>query len=137
MTYDPEEHDRHSIRLRGYDNTPSGAYSICIQNRKSLFGKIVHGATHLNDAGRMVENIWNALPILHPGLETDEFIVKLNHQKGPAELFDRRFQLTTGRCQFRLIAGLFFNDRDDKGGDGIDLMTVCPSQQISDIVKRS
>ena len=84
MTYDPEEHDRHSIRLRGYDYTPSGAYliTICIQNRKSLFGNIVHGAMHLNDAGRMVENIWNALPILHPGLETDEFIVKLNRLYG-------------------------------------------------------
>jgi REP element-mobilizing transposase RayT len=84
MTYDAEHHHRRSIRLRGYDYTQAGAYfiTICTQNRRSLFGRIVNGTMQLNDAGRMVESIWNTLPLLHPGLETDAFIVMPNHIHG-------------------------------------------------------
>jgi len=132
MTYDPEQHDRRSIRLRGYDYTQSGAYfiTICIQNRKSLFGKIVNGAMHLNDAGRMVERIWNALPILHPGLETDEFIVMPNHLHGII------FIAGTG-----FVAGPIDDERDDGReipNPGLDQATTrvdpTKSQNIGDIV---
>lgn len=132
MTYDPEQHDRRSIRLRGYDYTPSGAYliTICIQNRKSLFGKIVNGAMHLNDAGRMVERIWNALPILHPGLETDAFIVMPNHLHGII------FIAGTG-----FAAGPIDDERDDGReipNRGLDQATTrvdpTKSQNIGDIV---
>ena len=53
----------------------------------------------------------------------------------PRQSFDRCFLVAEGTGQLRLIAGLFFNDRDYKGGDRLDLMTMCPRQQISDIVK--
>ncbi len=52
----------------------------------------------------------------------------------PRQSFDRCFMVAEGTGQLHLIAGLFFNDRDYKGGDGLDLITMCPKQQISEIV---
>jgi putative transposase len=83
-SYNPTKHHRRSIRLRGYDYTQAGAYfiTICTQNHKCLFGNIVNGAMQLNDAGRTVETLWKMLPILHPDVEIDEFIVMPNHLHG-------------------------------------------------------
>jgi hypothetical protein len=53
----------------------------------------------------------------------------------PRQSLDRCFLVAKETGQLRLIAALLFNDRDYKGGDGFDLMTMCPRQQISDIVK--
>lgn len=36
----------------------------------------------LNDAGKMVEECWNAIPVRYPGIETDEFVVMPNHVHG-------------------------------------------------------
>jgi putative transposase len=42
MSYDPEKHQRRSIRLRGYDYSSPGKYfvTICVQQRKCLYGEI-------------------------------------------------------------------------------------------------
>jgi REP element-mobilizing transposase RayT len=84
ICYNPDIHNRHSIRLREYDYSQMGAYfvTICTQNRECLFGNIVDGKVILNDAGRMVESIWNELPQHYKGVETDEFIVMPNHFHG-------------------------------------------------------
>jgi REP element-mobilizing transposase RayT len=47
-----------------------------------LFGEIVDGKVILNDAGRMVESIWNELHQHYKGVETDEFVVMPNHFHG-------------------------------------------------------
>lgn len=80
----PERRSRRSIRLKGYDYAGAGAYfvTICAHNRECLFGKIVDGKMVLNDAGRMVETVWDQLPIRFPHLELDEFIVMPNHIHG-------------------------------------------------------
>ena len=59
MKYNPHIHHRRSIRLKGYDYSQNGAYfvTICVQNRKFLFGEIQNGEMILNDAGKMLENI--------------------------------------------------------------------------------
>jgi hypothetical protein len=56
MPYDPNRHHRRSIRLKGYDYSQAGAYSItlCTQERAGLFGRVVNGEMRLNDDGRMV-----------------------------------------------------------------------------------
>ncbi len=36
----------------------------------------------LNDAGRMVQDVWNDLPTFYPGVQTDAFIVMPNHIHG-------------------------------------------------------
>jgi REP element-mobilizing transposase RayT len=76
--------NRRSIRLRGYDYSKVGAYfvTICAQNRTCLFGEIVDGGMRLNDAGQMVQLVWNEMPAFYPGVETDEFVVMPNHIHG-------------------------------------------------------
>ena len=80
--------DRRSLRLKDYDYAQAGAYfvTVCIQNRLCLFGGIVDGEMRLNDAGRMVRSVWEALPNWFPGMELDAFVVMPNHVHGIATL---------------------------------------------------
>ena len=84
MTYDPERHHRRSIRLKGFDYSRSAIYfvTICVQNRKCLFGTILQNQMLLNDAGGMVSAEWLALPLRFPSVILDEFIVMPNHFHG-------------------------------------------------------
>ncbi|MEA3362694.1 MAG: transposase [Thermodesulfobacteriota bacterium] len=82
--YHPHIHNRKSIRLKGYDYSQAGLYfiTICCQNRACLFGKIDHGEMVLNDAGRMIDKIWNELPKIHSGIGINEFVIMPNHIHG-------------------------------------------------------
>ena len=84
MPYDPDKHQRHSIRLRGYDYRRAGAYflTLCAQDRQRLFGEVRESEMHLNDAGRMVERWWHELNHKFPGVETDAFVVMPDHIHG-------------------------------------------------------
>lgn len=84
MPYDPNRHNRRSIRLQGYDYSNPGGYfvTICVQNRECLFGAIDDGRVQLNDAGRMVERWWYKLPDKFPTVTVDEHIVMPNHFHG-------------------------------------------------------
>jgi REP element-mobilizing transposase RayT len=84
MRFHPERHHRRSIRLKGYDYRQAGAYfvTICTQDRAFLFGQVVHDEMRLNDAGKMVYDVWNDLPAFYPGVQTDAFIVMPNHIHG-------------------------------------------------------
>ncbi len=77
-------HNRKTIRLKGYDYTQTGAYSVtvCEQDRKCLFGDVKNGEMILNDAGCMIETNWNKLSQRFPNIEPDEFIVMPNHIHG-------------------------------------------------------
>jgi len=78
------EHRRRSIRLKGYDYSRAGAYfiTICTHARACLFGEIVDGKMRLNDAGRMVQGCWDAIPKHFPDVVTDECVVMPNHIHG-------------------------------------------------------
>ena len=52
----------------------------------------------------------------------------------PRKLFDRGFLIALSPCQFGLIAGLLFNDRQNEPGDGFYLMTVCSRHHLPDII---
>lgn len=84
MKYDPNTHHRRSIRLKGYDYSQNGAYfiTICVQNRKCLFGEIMNGQMFLNDAGEIILQTWNALPKRFPNATFDPFVVMPNHVHG-------------------------------------------------------
>lgn len=84
MKYDPARCHRRSIRLKGYDYSQSGAYFVTIvaQDRACLFGEVVDGEMCLNDAGRMVGQIWEEIPSFYPGVETDAFVIMPNHIHG-------------------------------------------------------
>ena len=81
MTFNPEIHHRRSIRLRDYDYASAGAYfvTICTQGRECFFGHIDNEMMALNDAGRMLEKVWNELPQRFVGIELDAFVVMPNH----------------------------------------------------------
>lgn len=84
MPYDPQRHHRRSIRLKGYDYRWQGAYfiTICTQDRARLFGTVVEGEMHMNDAGRMVRRWWNELNRKLPNVQTDAFVIMPNHIHG-------------------------------------------------------
>ena len=65
------KHHRHSIRLRDYDYSQDGAYfvTICVQGHECLLGEIVNGQMILNDAGKMVREIWLEIPEHYPGVQ--------------------------------------------------------------------
>jgi REP element-mobilizing transposase RayT len=86
-------HYRRSIRLQGYDYAQTGAYfvTICTRNRECLFGKVVDGEMVLNDAGRLVQAVWDGLAGRFPTVESDQFVVMPNHLHGILVLVGAQF----------------------------------------------
>jgi REP element-mobilizing transposase RayT len=84
MAYNPAIHHRSSIRLKGYDYAQVGAYFVTIvtRGRECLFGDIINNEMQLNDAGRMIQSEWEALPKRFPGIELDEYGIMPNHFHG-------------------------------------------------------
>ncbi|MEM3554650.1 MAG: transposase [Candidatus Micrarchaeaceae archaeon] len=84
MPYDPQRHHRRSIRLPGYDYTQPGAYFVTLvtQDRECLFGEIVDGEMHLNDAGHVAERCWRDIPAHFPHITLDVFVIMPNHVHG-------------------------------------------------------
>ena len=81
MPYNKNIHHRRSIRLKGYDYSQAGLYfiTICVQDRKCLFGNIVNGEMILNDAGKMADNEWVKIPERFTNVQLHEQIVMPNH----------------------------------------------------------
>ena len=75
---------RQSIRLKGYDYTQAGVYffTVCTPNRECLFGNVVDGKMVLNDAGMMVQSLWDDMPTRFPHIETDYYVIMPNHIHG-------------------------------------------------------
>jgi REP element-mobilizing transposase RayT len=88
MSYNPNNHHRKSIRLKGYDYTQAGLYfiTICCQNRECLFGNIINGEMILNDAGNIANECWLAIPNHFPNVVLHEFVIMPNHIHGIIEL---------------------------------------------------
>jgi len=84
MKFDPAIHHRRSIRLEGYDYAGAGAYfvTICVQDKKCLFGEIVAGEMVLNDAGGIVADEWLKTARIRQEIELDEWVVMPNHFHG-------------------------------------------------------
>ncbi len=84
MKFDPDIHQRHSIRLAEYDYSSAGFYfvTICVQERECLLGEIVDSEVILNDAGRMVAKTWQELPAKYPDIAIDEYVIMSNHFHG-------------------------------------------------------
>jgi REP element-mobilizing transposase RayT len=84
VTFDPDEHHRRSIRLKGYDYSRAGAYfvTICTHDRECLFGEIMDGEMRLNDAGQAAQADWVRLPERFQSIELDEFVIMPNHLHG-------------------------------------------------------
>lgn len=81
MNSDPVQHNRKSIRLKGWDYSRAGAYYItmCVNHRKCLFGNIVNNEMNLNDAGNMIEKWYFELKNKFPTVLCDEHITMPDH----------------------------------------------------------
>ncbi|MEA4930777.1 MAG: transposase [Anaerolineaceae bacterium] len=71
-------------RLFEFDYSQPGAYFVTIvaQERKTLFGQIVDGKMVLNNIGKMVNEVWIAIPDHFPNVELGVFVVMPNHFHG-------------------------------------------------------
>jgi REP element-mobilizing transposase RayT len=82
-------HNRHSIRLQGYDYSQPGYYfvTVCIHDRKQrLFGDVVENRMVLNEYGKHVEHCWNEIPVHFPHAKIDECVIMPNHIHGIIQL---------------------------------------------------
>jgi REP element-mobilizing transposase RayT len=62
---------------------PYGTFiTICTQGRMCIFGEIVNGVMHLNEAGHIVAWTWQGLPNHVPNGIWDAFVVMPNHVHG-------------------------------------------------------
>jgi REP element-mobilizing transposase RayT len=84
MKFDPEEHHRRSIRLKGYDYSQAGAYFVTIVTwqRECLFGEIADGKMMLNEIGEIVREEWERTAMVRPNVELGEYVIMPNHVHG-------------------------------------------------------
>ncbi len=120
-----EIHHRRSIRLKGYDYLSPGSYfvTICTQNRYSIFGEINDGKMGLNDAGKMVETVWNEIPQYYCRFCVYENIVMPNHFHGIIEIV-----VGAGPCACPDNTGQLMKTGQPQG--------VAPTMSLPDIMHR-
>ena len=84
MTSSVSELGRRSIRLRGFDYSRDGAYfvTICTRGRACLLADVVGGEMRLSEAGRVVQEVWEGLPLHYPHVQTDAWVIMPNHVHG-------------------------------------------------------
>jgi REP element-mobilizing transposase RayT len=82
--YHPEIHNRHSIRLKGWDYSSPGSYfiTICTIRRGYFFGNVKNGIMKMNSYGVIVNDAWYDLAEYHPHISLDAFVVMPDHVHG-------------------------------------------------------
>ena len=90
MAYDPNRHNRRSIRLPKREYVQPGAYfvTICTKDRMCNFGDVINGVMVLSEWGAVVQERWQALPLHHPNVSLDVFVVMPNHLHGIVVISD-------------------------------------------------
>jgi len=123
VTYNPDIHQRKSLRLKGYDYSKPGAYfvTICIKSRECFLGEVVKGRMNLNEKGQMAQMAWGELPEYYQGVVIDAFQVMPNHIHGIIILNHPISPVGVGPCAC-LSAG------QPQG--------VAPTMSLSDVVHR-
>jgi REP element-mobilizing transposase RayT len=74
---------RRSIRLKGYDYTQAGAYSVTLvsRHRECIFGEVEEDQVHLNPIGIIIEASWKNLEHNFP-IILDKWVIMPNHFHG-------------------------------------------------------
>ena len=90
MAFDPDQHNRHSIRLYGYDYTVPGYYyvTICTKNRISHLGTVIDDVVILSTWGRIAYENWRKIPEHFSSVGLDYFVIMPNHIHGVIILRD-------------------------------------------------
>ena len=84
MTFNPDIHNRRSIRLKHYDYTQPGGYYITmvIQDRTCILGEITNGEMILSESGKIVQSEWMHTPEIRPNIRLDMYVIMPNHIHG-------------------------------------------------------
>jgi len=84
MDFDREAHQRHSIRLVGYDYSGPGGYFVTVvtQGRRCLFGEVAGGEMKINALGRIVKECWEEIPDQFSNVECETYVIMPNHIHG-------------------------------------------------------
>tara|TARA_R110001583_G_scaffold1202_4_gene10025 strand:+ start:24683 stop:25318 length:636 start_codon:yes stop_codon:yes gene_type:complete len=82
--YNPAIHKRRSIRLNNYDYSGEGLYfiTLCVADRKNVFGEILNGEMHLNAFGDIAAEEWAKSPEIRKNISLGNFIIMPNHMHG-------------------------------------------------------
>ena len=82
------EHNRKSIRLKGYDYSQEGLYfiTICCQDGICRFGHIENDEMICNQYGIVAYNEWMKTPQIRSNITLHEFVVMPNHIHGIIEI---------------------------------------------------
>ena len=81
MKFNPDIHNRKSIRLKWYDYTNEWLYfiTISVKNKLSLFWNIENDEINLNLSWKMIEKYWLELENKFKNIKLHNFIVMPNH----------------------------------------------------------
>jgi len=81
MPYNPYTHRRRSVRLKGYDYSLAGMYfvTVCVKNRRCLFGNITNGEMVLNEYGKIAYDELAKTADVRSNVRLDVFVVMPNH----------------------------------------------------------
>ena len=73
-----------SARLKNWDYGANGGYfiTICTQNRKHFFGKIIEKQFIASEIGTLANKFWMEIPQHFPHVELGNFVVMPNHVHG-------------------------------------------------------
>lgn len=119
MSGNSDRAHRFSLRLKGYDYTREGAYfvTVCSHGRTCLFGEVSEGHMELGAAGRMVQEVWDALPEHYPAVGVDAFVIMPNHVHGVI-LLDGVSTLSLGDVihRFKTLTTKRYSDGVSKAG---------------------
>jgi putative transposase len=92
MTYCPSVHYRKSIRLKDFDYSQPGEYfvTLCIHDKKCVFGKVMEENTILSSIGEIAKKCWEEIPVHFPHVRLDEYVIMPNHLHGIIIITDCR-----------------------------------------------
>lgn len=79
-----------SLRLKEYDYSQPGAYftTICVKERKCLFGEVSGDEMILNEAGKIAQNEIISIPTHYENVEIGEYVVMPNHVHMVVYIYD-------------------------------------------------
>ncbi len=82
---------RRSVRIPTFDYSCSASYflTICTQNKKHVFGRVIGRAVVLSPLGQIVEDCWREIPLHFARVELAPHIVMPNHIHGIVRLRPR------------------------------------------------
>jgi REP element-mobilizing transposase RayT len=143
MKFDSKIHHRHSIRLKGYDYSQSGAYFVTLVTwqRECLFGEIVDGEMVLHRYGQIVRDAWFDLRNHYRHLDLGAFVVMPNHAHGIIALINDGEPLRNGRGGSLMLGETILSDESRAGVEPLPTsqtrpyVTAKPCHGLPEIVR--